>query len=28
LPAPYIQNFSRGGGYGTGVAVEHAHRWG
>src|SRR5258705_9865721 len=28
LPAPYIQNFSRGVGCGSGVAVEHAHRWG
>src|SRR5260370_11604521 len=28
LPAPHIQNFFRGVGYGSGVAVEHAHRIG
>ena len=28
LPASYIQDFSRGVGYGSGVAVELTHRWG
>src|SRR6266478_4873941 len=28
LPASYIQDFSRGVGYGSGVAVALTHRWG